>query len=161
VNSPDNGTRSRGRRRFNLLRAKLVTTVFGETTRAMLSREQSSPKTVLGFLGTVVIAVISGAALIVGVLARYDEHQELIPVVLIVAASIVVFVLLVILGIVVFGNPMKLQLGQVTASEYREYERMILGDSVEGVRVEIEPGGRQTPSESNDQPELPSGEGAT
>lgn len=106
--------------------------------RGSLSGEYSSPKTILGFfalvVGIVAAAVVGGVA----VLATDAALHHLIVPVLIFFGVLVVAVLIAVLSIAL-RDPTKLQLGEVSAREFIEYQRLTLGDSMAGESVENVP----------------------
>lgn len=124
-------------------------------TRAVASRESSSPKTVLGFF--VLVLTVMGAVTVplIAVLASQEDLRYLIPIVLTVVAVIFLVVLGAILWIVIFGDPTRLMLGQVTGSEYREFQKMVIGDSESGVTLLLARGATpQVTAETTPPPEI-------
>jgi hypothetical protein len=79
--------------------------------------------TVLGFCAIVIFFLIFGGAATVGALARGKE-SHLTPYVLIFVAVLVVVLIVVVLGVALFGNPMRLQLAEVSGPDYVDYERI-------------------------------------
>jgi hypothetical protein len=107
-------------------------------TRQILSRQHSSPKTVLGFFGACLAILAAADVPIIAVLARKQSLHYLIPYALIIPLVILVLVVVVVLMVVIFGDPTKLMLGEMTGSEYGEYQRMMVGDSISGARPIID-----------------------
>ena len=102
--------------------------------RSILSREHSTPKTALGFFAGVLAILTAGAVLTVGVIATQKTERYLIPWILLFVFALFFLMLALVACIVVFGDPTKLMLGQISGSEYREYQEMVLGDSAAGER---------------------------
>jgi len=125
------------RERAGARRGKLRFAV-NEVTKAIFSRERSSPKTVLAFYGFVLAVIAFACAPVVAALAGESDLHHLIPYVIIGAFALFVVIVSVVTWVVLFGDPTRLQLGEVSASEYREYQRMMLGDSVAGVHPIVE-----------------------
>jgi apolipoprotein N-acyltransferase len=110
----------------------------GEIVRAVRTQEQARPKTALAFFGTAVVAVIGGLPLTLWVLASKKDLQHLVPWVLVLAFLLVV----AILGgvyMIVWRDPTRLQVTQMTGPEYTEYQRLTIGDSVAGDELSRDP----------------------
>lgn len=108
--------------------------MFRESVRQVASRDTTSPKTALGFFALVLGLALAAGVPTIAVLSRREELHFLIPWVLGFFALLVIVSFVGIFAFVVFGDPSKLMLGQVTGTEYRELQRMLLGDSSTGVR---------------------------
>jgi hypothetical protein len=113
---------------------------IGEALRGVVQRRTEQPKTVLGFYAISSAVMFSGMIGLVSVLAITGSAVFLIPYLAITA--VVLFVALM-LGVFLINvnSPEKLMLGQVTGSEFVEIQRVQLGDSRSGERVELIPRG--------------------
>jgi hypothetical protein len=133
--------------------------MIGEVTRAVIRKQSTSPKTVLGFFAILLAIVATATVPVVAILASQKELRYLIPIVLGVVFGAFLLLMLVVLAIVVFGDPTRLMLGEMTGSEYSEHQRMVLGDNVSGVRPAINSplGIPQVASEGKDQGALTEG----
>jgi uncharacterized membrane protein len=106
-----------------------------ELTRAIRSGEYASPKTVLGFFGVMIGIAATALICIVWLLKDVARLAYLVPIVLAVFIAIFLFVLISVM-IIALKDPSKLMLGQISGSDYAEIQRMTLGDSSSGERVE-------------------------
>jgi len=115
----------------------------------------SAPKTVLGFYAGVLALLELGVVSAIAVLATQKELRHLVPWVLGFGALVLVALVAVVVAINIRA-PMKLQLGQVSAHDLIEYERITLGDSVAGDYVEELPAIRPiTPDTISELPKPP------
>ncbi len=97
--------------------------------------EYTTPKTVLGFYWGVLAALEAGVGAVILVLSTQESLRYLVPWVLVFGAAVFVVVVAIVIGINLKA-PMKLQLGEVTGSEFMQHEQMTQGDSIAGERVE-------------------------
>lgn len=106
-----------------------------EVVRAFRSGERTSPKTVLGFLAIMVSILATASIFSVWLLSSKPNLYYLIPIVLIV---FVILFILVISAVLLIGwkDPSKLMLGQITGRDYALIQRLTLGDSNAGERVQ-------------------------
>ena len=103
--------------------------------RAVRGGERTSPKTVLGFLAIMVSILASATVFSVLFLSEKSKLYYLIPIVLMV--FIVVFVLITGAVLLIgWKDPSKLMLGQITGRDYALIQRLTLGDSNAGERVD-------------------------
>ncbi|WP_328532970.1 hypothetical protein OG836_22495 [Micromonospora zamorensis] len=104
-----------------------------ELTKAVQGRQTVNPRTVLGFLATVLGLVLAAAISGVAILATTQIETRLIPWLLVFCAALA---LLLIGGVfvVTWVDPSRLMLGQVTGTEYAEIQKTVLGDSLRGER---------------------------
>lgn len=100
--------------------------------------EYAAPKTVLGFYGAVLAILEAGVIGTLAVLATNKSLHYLIPWVCGFGALILMALIVVVVAMNI-RDPSKLQLGQVTAREYIEVQRMTLGDSIAGAYTEEVP----------------------
>lgn len=114
--------------------------MLSELSSAISSRTKTNPRTVLAFVGTVLVAVAVAAVTTIGILARAAELRWLVPWVLVSLLVLVAGVLIAVLRIA-WTDPSRLMLGQVTGTEYAEIRRVQLGDSVTGFHEEAVPVG--------------------
>jgi hypothetical protein len=106
-----------------------------EVMRAVRGGERTSPKTVLGFLAIMVSILASATVFSVLFLSEKSKLYYLIPIVLMV--FIVVFVLITGAVLLIgWKDPSKLMLGQITGRDYALIQRLTLGDSNAGERVD-------------------------
>ena len=96
--------------------------------------EYSAPKTVLGFFNIVLAILTTGCVGVAAVLASQPKLYYLIPYSL--GLAFVFFVILVVgVFIVMLKDPTKLQLGEVSARDFINYQ-LTLGDSAAGEHQE-------------------------
>lgn len=121
--------------------------MLGELSSAIRSRTSTNPRTVLAFLGTVLVAVSFAGVAAVGLLAGEPSTRWLVAWVLGALFLLVVAVLGIVLGIA-WRDPSRLMLGQVTGTEYAEIRRVQLGDTVTGFHAPaVDAGGhRRSPA---------------
>jgi hypothetical protein len=99
-----------------------------EAAEALTTATYRAPKTILGFFAIVLGILVSGAAIIIGVLAGSAELRHLVLPILIFAGGVL---LVVLIGVFVtaWKDPTILMLGQVTGEVFIENRRLTLGDS--------------------------------
>lgn len=102
----------------------------------------------MGFFAIVLTIVLSGTAILVGILAQASSlHQLIVPILIFTGA----FVLLVVVGVFVtaWRDPTILMLGQITGEVFLQHKRIVLGDSAMGeVRVPL--GNAATPTQAGE-----------
>jgi hypothetical protein len=93
------------------------------------------PRTVLAFLGTVLGIVAFASVLAIGWLVTEDSLHYLVPIILIFVAALV----LVVLGgvfYVMWKDPSKLQVSEMSGDEFIRFQQLTTGDSTSGEQVE-------------------------
>ncbi len=93
-----------------------------------------SPRTVLGFYAAVLVILEAGVVGTVGILAAHTGLAYLVPWVLGFAALVLV-ALIVVVVLMNWLAPAKLQLSPMTGGEYLDWMRLTLGDSTTGEKV--------------------------
>lgn len=92
------------------------------------------PKTILGFVAIAlgIVCAFSGTAVVA--LSRVSTlHWLILPI--IVAVVVIVVAVLVVVFVIAWKDPTKVMLGEVTAEEFIQYQRLSLGDSESGERA--------------------------
>jgi hypothetical protein len=107
--------------------------VIAELTQAVRGRQTVNPRTVLGFLATVLGLVLTASIAGVWILASTSVGTYLIPWLLIFCAILAVLLIGGVFAVTLI-DPSRLMLGQVTGTEYAEIQRAVLGDSIRGER---------------------------
>jgi hypothetical protein len=114
-----------------------VSVVITQITDTIKGRQTINPKTVLGFYATVLGILLAGGVSATGFLATTDTATWLLPWILGFCAGVFVLLLVGVFAITLI-DPSKLMLSQVSGTEYAAIQqRVILGDSTSGERVEI------------------------
>jgi hypothetical protein len=99
------------------------------------SARSYNPKTVLGFLATVVGIAVVGCTAAGTALLLNDKVLWLVPIVFAFGALLVVGVLVGVF-LILFKDPSKLLLTQLSGTEYLDIQRgLVLGDSASGEQV--------------------------
>jgi hypothetical protein len=106
-----------------------------EVTRAIRGGEYKSPKTVLGFFAGMIGIAATVLISSIWILEGTSSLRYLIPVILAVFLALFLFVLISVIVITV-KDPSKLMLGQISGRDYAEIQKITLGDSSSGERVE-------------------------
>jgi len=131
-----------------------------EASHTIRTASYKSPKTILGFFAIVVGILVTGASVVVGLLARFDSLHPFIPWILIFAAIVIVAVLVGVF-VTAWKDPTVLMLGQISGQDYIENRKLALGDSSSGEYYEIIPeAGSQSSSSRKALEEPKSEEGA-
>lgn len=133
-----------------------------QLSQAIGGGHYSAPKTILGFLGVIVLIVATFAlGAIIALAGNHDLHWLILPILAFVGLGVVVLV-----GIVLRlaqKDPTPLVLGEMTGEDWIAHKRLVMGDSLRGERIEspIQPGEEEPPAEAEDPLELPrhTGEG--
>jgi hypothetical protein len=109
--------------------------VLRQVTSAIRTRQTNAPKTVLGFVGIVIVAVIAGGVSAAGVLSQ-TSSAWLAPWVLGFAGVFAVAFVIAVLAIAI-KDPSKLMLTHVSGTEYAAIQQQttLLGDSSAGERL--------------------------
>jgi hypothetical protein len=108
--------------------------VWQQVTQAFSRGEYSSPKTLLGFLGAIYVAVLAFFLAVTIVVVSSDSVRWLIgPILLFVALGTVGLLA----AVLYFArkDPTPLVLGQITGGEFNEHRRITQGDSLRGERI--------------------------
>jgi hypothetical protein len=95
----------------------------------------SGPRTVLGFCVAVFGIVVAGSFAVVIPLARYGDLRYLIGWILGFDGALTVLMLATVF-LIVWKDPMRLMLGQITGSEFIQHRRLVMGDSTAGEEPE-------------------------
>jgi hypothetical protein len=104
-------------------------------TRAIRSGEYKSPKTVLGFFAGMIGIAATVLISAIWLLERTPSLRYLVPITLVVFLMIFLFVLISVL-VITMKDPSRLMLGQISGRDYAEIQKVTLGDSSSGERVE-------------------------
>jgi hypothetical protein len=104
-------------------------------TRAIRSGEYKSPKTVLGFFAGMIGIAATVLISAVWLLERTPSLRYLIPIALALFLMVFLFVLIIVV-VITMKDPSKLMLGQISGRDYAEIQKVTLGDSSSGERVE-------------------------
>lgn len=105
--------------------------VASEVNQVLRTGEHSSPKTVLGFFGVVLLIVVGGSTGLILALSSSEKTVDYVPYVLGFSALVVVALLTTVVTAMV-KDPTRLMLGQITGREYIDHRRLTLGDSTSG-----------------------------
>jgi hypothetical protein len=117
--------------------------------RGVVQRHTEQPRTVLGFYAISAGIMFSGMVGLIGVLGWTGEAAWLIPYLAI--AAVAIFISMIVgVFVVNLKAPEKLMLGRVSGSEFVEIQRVQLGDSRSGERIEILPKGQRVDLVSSD-----------
>jgi hypothetical protein len=106
-----------------------------QLTHAVRRGEFKSPKTVLGFFAGMVGIAASVMVLTIWLVERTASLRYIVPSVLIAFLAIFLLVLISVM-VIALKDPSKLMLGQISGRDYAEIQKITLGDSSSGERVE-------------------------
>lgn len=136
--------------------------MWRQVSQAFTSGQYSAPKTILGFLGAVYVALLSFAFAAILVLVSTESVQWLIAPIL---AFVGLGTIALLIAVLYFArkDPTPLVLGQITGGEFNEHRRITQGDSLHGERILIPGAPEEAPVEveEEDLPRLTGGEGET
>ena len=107
--------------------------LIAHLTKAVQGRQTVNPRTVLGFLATVLGLVLAASISGIAIIASTKVATYLIPWLLLFCAILSVCLIAGVFIVTVL-DPSRLMLGQVTGTEYAEIQKMVLGDSIRGER---------------------------
>lgn len=100
-------------------------------TRTAWAAQQARPKTALGFFGATVASIVGGVPLTIWALGGAGTTAACV----LGAAFLLIVAIMAGVFAIVWKDPTKLQLGQITGSEYTEAQRLTIGDDLTGERV--------------------------